>query len=133
MYSCCMHDQQDLCWGNTSRDTSEEPQEPQEYYYMAYPKSGTQDPGLRTRDPYVGPGTLHLRPFAWDPGPGAFTWDPRPGTLHLGPITWDPRPYMWDPIKKTHFVYQSTVFLCCFNFILQLRVQHPVSYYCKMI
>ena len=29
-YSSCLHDQQDLCWGNTSRDTSEEPQEPQE-------------------------------------------------------------------------------------------------------
>ena len=28
-YSSCLHDQQDLCWGNTSRDTSEEPQEPQ--------------------------------------------------------------------------------------------------------
>ena len=27
-YSSCLHDQQDLCWGNTSRDTSEEPQEP---------------------------------------------------------------------------------------------------------
>ena len=27
-YSTCLHDQQDLCWGNTSRDTSEEPQEP---------------------------------------------------------------------------------------------------------
>ena len=26
MYSSCLHDQQDLCWGNTSRDTSEEPQ-----------------------------------------------------------------------------------------------------------
>ena len=23
-YSSCLHDQQDLCWGNTSRDTSEE-------------------------------------------------------------------------------------------------------------
>ena len=28
-YSSCLHDQQDLCCGNTSRDTSEEPQEPQ--------------------------------------------------------------------------------------------------------
>ena len=28
MYSSCLHDQQDLCWGNTSRDTSEELQEP---------------------------------------------------------------------------------------------------------
>ena len=28
-YSSCLHDQQDLCWGNTPRDTSEEPQEPQ--------------------------------------------------------------------------------------------------------
>ena len=27
-YSSCLHDQQDLCWGNTSRDTHEEPQEP---------------------------------------------------------------------------------------------------------
>ena len=27
-YSSCLHDQQDLCWGNTSRDTSEELQEP---------------------------------------------------------------------------------------------------------
>ena len=24
IYSSCLHDQQDLCWGNTSRDTSEE-------------------------------------------------------------------------------------------------------------
>ena len=29
MYSSCLHDQQDLCWGNTSRDTSEESQESQ--------------------------------------------------------------------------------------------------------
>ena len=28
-YSSCLHDQQDLCWGNTSRDTSEESQESQ--------------------------------------------------------------------------------------------------------
>ena len=28
-YSSCLHDQQDLCWENTSRDTSEELQEPQ--------------------------------------------------------------------------------------------------------
>ena len=28
-YSSCLHDQQDLYWGNTSRDTSEEPQEAQ--------------------------------------------------------------------------------------------------------
>ena len=27
--SSCLHDQQDLCWGNTSRDTSEESQESQ--------------------------------------------------------------------------------------------------------
>ena len=27
--SSCLHNQQDLCWGNTSRNTSEEPQEPQ--------------------------------------------------------------------------------------------------------
>ena len=26
-YSSCLHNQQDLCWGNTSRDTSEESQE----------------------------------------------------------------------------------------------------------
>ena len=29
-YSSCLRDQQDLCWGNTSRDTSEESQESQE-------------------------------------------------------------------------------------------------------
>ena len=29
-YSSCLHDQQDLCWGNTSRDTSEESQESQQ-------------------------------------------------------------------------------------------------------
>ena len=29
-YSSCLHDQQDLCWGNTSRDTIEESQESQE-------------------------------------------------------------------------------------------------------
>ena len=28
-YSSCLHNQQDLCWGNTSRDTSEESQESQ--------------------------------------------------------------------------------------------------------
>ena len=28
-YSSCLHDQQDLCLGNTSRDTSEESQESQ--------------------------------------------------------------------------------------------------------
>ena len=28
-YSSCLHDQQDLYWGNTSRDTSEESQESQ--------------------------------------------------------------------------------------------------------
>ena len=27
--SSCLHNQQDLYWGNTSRNTSEEPQEPQ--------------------------------------------------------------------------------------------------------
>ena len=30
-YSSCLHNQQDLCWGNTSRDTSEESQESQYY------------------------------------------------------------------------------------------------------
>ena len=29
-YSSCLHDPQDLWWGNTSRDTSEESQESQE-------------------------------------------------------------------------------------------------------
>ena len=29
-YSSCLHDQQDLCWGNTSRDTSKELQESQD-------------------------------------------------------------------------------------------------------
>ena len=29
MYSSCLHGQQDLCWGNTSRDTIEESQESQ--------------------------------------------------------------------------------------------------------
>ena len=29
-YSSCLHDQQDLCWGNTSTDTSEESQESQQ-------------------------------------------------------------------------------------------------------
>ena len=29
-YSSCLHDQQDFCWGNNSRDTSEESQESQE-------------------------------------------------------------------------------------------------------
>ena len=29
-YSCRLHDQQDLCWGNTARDTSEESQELEE-------------------------------------------------------------------------------------------------------
>ena len=28
-YGICLHDEQDLCWGNASGDTSEEPQEPQ--------------------------------------------------------------------------------------------------------
>ena len=28
-YSSCLHNQQDLCWGNTSRDTREESQESQ--------------------------------------------------------------------------------------------------------
>ena len=28
-YSSCLHDQQDFCWGNTSRDTNEESQESQ--------------------------------------------------------------------------------------------------------
>ena len=32
-YSSCLHDQQDLCWGNTSRDTSEESQESQQAYH----------------------------------------------------------------------------------------------------
>ena len=30
-FSNCLHDQQDLCWENTSRDTSEEPQKPQKH------------------------------------------------------------------------------------------------------
>ena len=28
-YSICLHDEQDLCWGNASRETSEEQQEPE--------------------------------------------------------------------------------------------------------
>ena len=36
-YSSCLHDQQDLCWGNTSRDTSEESQESQEKILNTHP------------------------------------------------------------------------------------------------
>ena len=34
-YSSCLHNQQDLCWGNTSRDTREESQVCQEHYGKA--------------------------------------------------------------------------------------------------
>ena len=34
-YSSCLHDQQDLGWGNTSRDTSEESQESQATFYSS--------------------------------------------------------------------------------------------------
>ena len=93
MYSCCMHDQQDLCWGNTSRDASEEPQEPQEYYYMAYPKSGTQDPRPihGTRDPPSETLCLGSRTRGLYMGPE--TWNSSPGTNHLGPETLHVGPY----------------------------------------
>ena len=35
-YSSCLHDQQDLCWGNTSKDTSEESQESQSPQLLIY-------------------------------------------------------------------------------------------------
>ena len=38
-YSSCLHDQQDLCWGNTSRDTSEESQESQKVYILKMTQS----------------------------------------------------------------------------------------------
>ena len=57
---------------------------------MAYQKIGTQDPGLRTWGPHVGPGTRDPPPGTLHLGPGTFTWDPGPGTFHLGPFTWDP-------------------------------------------
>ena len=76
---------------------------------------------------------LHLVPFTWDLEPRTFTWNPELGTLHLEPIIWDPGPYMWDPNKKTHFIYQGTVFCVVFYFNVYLGVQKPVSYYSKMI
>ena len=41
MYSSCLHDQQDLCWGNTSRDKSEESQESQEIFNILEYFNGT--------------------------------------------------------------------------------------------
>ena len=67
----------------------------------AYRKSGTRDPGLGTRDPYMGrgirdlpPGTFHLGPIGrtrtWDLYAETGTWDPQSETLYQGPRTWDP-------------------------------------------
>ena len=106
-----------------------------------YLGAGTQDPGPSTWDP--GP-----RSHSQDPGLGTFMWDPGSGTLHLWPFTWNPGPiarnqdhgplcwtrdlgpYMWDAIqgtntwdqsKKTHFVYQGTVFCNALTLIYSLE------------
>ena len=47
------------------------------------------EPGLATRDPYVGPGTWDLGASIWDPGLGTHTWDQGSGTIHLRPRTQD--------------------------------------------
>ena len=50
--------------------------------------------------------------------------------LYVGLGTWDPGPYMWDAIqgtntwdqsKKTHFVYQGTVFCNALTLIYSLE------------
>ena len=49
--------------------------------FSAYRKNGIGDP-------YVGPRTLLLGPFTWDPGPGTRRWDlgPLHGIQDLGPF-----------------------------------------------
>ena len=95
--------------------------------------TGKVGPGTHTWD--LGPGTFHLDPFTWDPGPethewnsGPGTWDPPPGTLHLGPGTYDPifgtlfnELIRGNKSKKTHFVYQSTVFCIVLILIYSLE------------
>ena len=96
------------------------------------PRSHSQDPGLGTFMWDPGSGTLHLWPFTWNPGPIARNQDHGPlcWTRDLGPFTWDPGPYMWDAIqgtntwdqsKKTHFVYQGTVFCNALTLIYSLE------------
>ena len=86
--------------------------------------TGKVGPGTHSWNP--GPGTLHLRPFTWDPGLIGLTRDP-------GPRIWDPSPrtHLWDPVqgtntrnqsKKTHFVYQSTVFCLVLILIYSLEL-----------
>ena len=64
--------------------------------YLAYWKSGT-------RDSFVKPGT-------WDPPPRTHLWDPVQGTNTR------------NQSKKTHFVYQSTVFCLVLILIYSLEL-----------
>ena len=71
-----------------------------------------------------GPGTLHLGPLIWDPGPknhrwdpvpGTFTWDPRPGTLHLDSLPGTRDPICGNlntiPLRVTSDPYSETLTL----------------------
>ena len=80
-------------------------------------------------------GNWDLGPIRGTRDPGSSTWDPLPGTRDAGSCMWDSiqGTTTWDQSKKTYFDQQSTIFLYCFKFNLQLGVQQPVSYYCKMI
>ena len=97
--------------------------------------TGKVGPGTRDSGPGTIPGTRDPGPFTWDLGPGSrdFSVGPEPATLHLKPFTWDlgPGRYMWDPIqgtnawhqsKKTHFVYQRTVFCIVLILIYSLEI-----------
>ena len=59
------------------------------------PEKWDWDPGLRTWDPYMGPGTQDPPPGTIHLGPGIHTSD-----LRLGTLKWDPGPktFTWDPV-----------------------------------
>ena len=62
---------------------------------LAYQKTGTRNPRLGTRDPYVEPGTWKPSAGTQDPEPigGTKTWD-----LYVRSGTQDPICENWDPI-----------------------------------
>ena len=59
------------------------------YVFMAYRKSGTQDPGPIRGTQDLGHGSIGR------------TWDPGPRSLQLETFTWNLGPYMWEPGPDT--------------------------------
>ena len=74
--------------------------------FSAYRKNGIGDP-------YVGPRTLHLGPFTWDPSPRTREPEPVGGTwdLYIGSRTWDPSLVTRDLEPGTLYVGNGTQYL----------------------